>query len=247
MVTAFLSSFFERYVQYNFTADLENKLDDVSGGRPTWTESCWRDFWSAFKAGGRRDQGPAHRPGHRRPGRRPGHRTSSRRPGAAGLRPARLPAAAGRAPGPAARQERRLHRLLQLSGLPLHPAAGGARDGRTASSRGLPGPRGSSARTRRPGSRSRCARAPSASTCSSARPPRKRREKPKRVLAAQGPEPRLEVDLETALALLALPREVGPRHPETRRGRSPPASAATAPTSSGKSTTSPCARRATTC
>ena len=33
MVTAFLTNFFDRYVQYGFTADLEEKLDDISGGR----------------------------------------------------------------------------------------------------------------------------------------------------------------------------------------------------------------------
>ena len=33
LVTAFLTSFFERYVEYDFTADLENQLDDISGGR----------------------------------------------------------------------------------------------------------------------------------------------------------------------------------------------------------------------
>ena len=47
LVTAFLTSFFERYVQYNFTADLENQLDDVSGGRIDWKEvlrNFWRDF-----------------------------------------------------------------------------------------------------------------------------------------------------------------------------------------------------------
>jgi DNA topoisomerase-1 len=47
LVTAFLSSFFERYVQYNFTADLENQLDDVSGGRLDW-KSVLRNFWTAF-------------------------------------------------------------------------------------------------------------------------------------------------------------------------------------------------------
>jgi DNA topoisomerase-1 len=47
LVTAFLTSFFERYVEYNFTADLENQLDDVSGGRTDWKEvlrNFWRDF-----------------------------------------------------------------------------------------------------------------------------------------------------------------------------------------------------------
>ena len=50
LVTTFLTSFFERYVQYNFTADLENQLDDVSGGRIDWKEvlrNFWRDFSTA--------------------------------------------------------------------------------------------------------------------------------------------------------------------------------------------------------
>src|SRR6202011_696400 len=38
LVTAFLTSFFERYVEYGFTADLENQLGDVSGGRTDWKE-----------------------------------------------------------------------------------------------------------------------------------------------------------------------------------------------------------------
>jgi DNA topoisomerase I len=47
LVTAFLTNFFERYVEYNFTADLENQLDEVSGGRIDWKEllrNFWRDF-----------------------------------------------------------------------------------------------------------------------------------------------------------------------------------------------------------
>jgi DNA topoisomerase-1 len=50
LVTAFLTSFFERYVEYNFTADLENQLDEVSGGRIDWKELLrrfWRDFSTA--------------------------------------------------------------------------------------------------------------------------------------------------------------------------------------------------------
>jgi DNA topoisomerase I len=50
LVTAFLTSFFERYVEYNFTADLENQLDDISGGRIDWKEvlrNFWRDFSGA--------------------------------------------------------------------------------------------------------------------------------------------------------------------------------------------------------
>ena len=47
LVTAFLSSFFKRYVEYDFTADLEEKLDDISGGRIDW-KTVLRDFWTAF-------------------------------------------------------------------------------------------------------------------------------------------------------------------------------------------------------
>ncbi|WP_043743329.1 type I DNA topoisomerase [Paramagnetospirillum magneticum] len=50
LVTAFLESFFGRYVEYNFTADLENQLDDVSGGRDDWRkvlDRFWRDFSGA--------------------------------------------------------------------------------------------------------------------------------------------------------------------------------------------------------
>ncbi len=47
LVTAFLQGFFHRYVEYDFTADLEEKLDDVSGGRINWKQVL-RDFWSHF-------------------------------------------------------------------------------------------------------------------------------------------------------------------------------------------------------
>ena len=47
LVTAFLERFFERYVSYDFTAGLEDELDDISGGRAQWQEvleAFWRDF-----------------------------------------------------------------------------------------------------------------------------------------------------------------------------------------------------------
>jgi|APTNR8051073442_1049403.scaffolds.fasta_scaffold01577_7 DNA topoisomerase-1 len=47
LVTAFLASFFDRYVAYGFTADMEARLDDVSGGRLDWKQvlaEFWRDF-----------------------------------------------------------------------------------------------------------------------------------------------------------------------------------------------------------
>ena len=49
VVTAFLSNFFARYVEYSFTADLEALLDDISDGRVDW-KTVLRDFWFAFKA-----------------------------------------------------------------------------------------------------------------------------------------------------------------------------------------------------
>lgn len=47
LVTAFLTGFFDRYVQYGFTADLEEKLDDISGGRADW-KKVLTDFWLDF-------------------------------------------------------------------------------------------------------------------------------------------------------------------------------------------------------
>jgi DNA topoisomerase-1 len=47
VVTAFLESFFGRYVEYDFTADLEEKLDRVSNGEIDWKQVL-RDFWRDF-------------------------------------------------------------------------------------------------------------------------------------------------------------------------------------------------------
>ena len=47
LVTAFLTSFFERYVDTGFTAALEEQLDDISGGRAEWRE-VMRAFWEEF-------------------------------------------------------------------------------------------------------------------------------------------------------------------------------------------------------
>ncbi|OAN48885.1 type I DNA topoisomerase [Magnetospirillum moscoviense] len=52
LVTAFLESYFGRYVEYNFTADLENQLDEVSDGKIDWRkvlEAFWRDFLGAVE------------------------------------------------------------------------------------------------------------------------------------------------------------------------------------------------------
>jgi DNA topoisomerase I len=47
LVTAFLESFFSRYVEYDFTADLEEKLDLISAGKLEWKDVL-RDFWREF-------------------------------------------------------------------------------------------------------------------------------------------------------------------------------------------------------
>ena len=47
LVTAFLESFFEHYVEYDFTASLEEKLDEISDGKLAWKDVL-RDFWRDF-------------------------------------------------------------------------------------------------------------------------------------------------------------------------------------------------------
>jgi DNA topoisomerase-1 len=47
LVTAFLESFFDRYVEYDFTARLEDQLDQISNGDLAWKDVL-RAFWSAF-------------------------------------------------------------------------------------------------------------------------------------------------------------------------------------------------------
>lgn len=48
LVTAFLSSFYDKYFDYAFTAGLEEQLDDISGGRIDW-RTVLNDFWHAFR------------------------------------------------------------------------------------------------------------------------------------------------------------------------------------------------------
>ena len=49
LVTSFLESFFDQYVEYDFTADLEKKLDQISAGELAWKDVL-REFWKQFSA-----------------------------------------------------------------------------------------------------------------------------------------------------------------------------------------------------
>ncbi|WP_298744491.1 type I DNA topoisomerase [uncultured Brevundimonas sp.] len=48
LVTAFLERFFAQWVEYDFTADLETRLDEVSAGNLDW-KVLLRDFWGQLK------------------------------------------------------------------------------------------------------------------------------------------------------------------------------------------------------
>ena len=48
LVTVFLEEFFRRYVEYDFTASLEEKLDEVSDGKLDW-KALLREFWDNFR------------------------------------------------------------------------------------------------------------------------------------------------------------------------------------------------------
>lgn len=48
LVTIFLEKFFPRYVEYDFTANLEEQLDHISAGEVDW-KLVLKDFWADFK------------------------------------------------------------------------------------------------------------------------------------------------------------------------------------------------------
>ncbi len=52
VVTAFLENYFNRYVQYDFTAKLESLLDDITSGEAEWKKvlaDFWRDFYATVQ------------------------------------------------------------------------------------------------------------------------------------------------------------------------------------------------------
>ena len=47
LISAFLEKLFSKYVDYNFTADLENQLDEITSGKIKWIDvlnNFWKDF-----------------------------------------------------------------------------------------------------------------------------------------------------------------------------------------------------------
>ena len=48
VVSIFLENFFNKYVEYDFTADLENQLDEISDGKLDWKDVIQK-FWGTFK------------------------------------------------------------------------------------------------------------------------------------------------------------------------------------------------------
>ena len=160
-------------------------------------------FLARFHRRGRRDQGSENLAGDRC-----ARRTARAAPVPAERRRQRSAAMSGLQRRPAdaqALQVRRLHRLLELSRMPLYPPAddAGRRLGPTSAPR-------NSAKIPRPALKSRCAAGrfgPYVQLGEAVEG-----EKPKRAGLPKGTAPD-DVDLERALALLSLPREVG-RHPE---------------------------------
>ena len=49
LISAFLEKLFTKYVDYNFTAELENQLDEITSGKIKWVkvlEEFWKDFFA---------------------------------------------------------------------------------------------------------------------------------------------------------------------------------------------------------
>ena len=121
LVIAFLEGFFKRYVEYDFTADLEEKLDLISDDKLEWKDvlrDFWRDFTGAVEEIKDLRVGDVLGSAQRAP------RAAHLPPARGRRRPAHLPIVQDRASQPEDLQQvRRLHRLRELSRVPLHAPA----------------------------------------------------------------------------------------------------------------------------
>ncbi len=234
LVTAFLESFFNRYVEYTFTADLENRLDDISDGRIDW-KAVLRDFWRAFSVSidGTKDLTitqvidtlDASLGAHFFPSETTATGASPRtcpacNQGRLGLRLSRNGAFIGCARYPECRYTRPLA-VAPANGEETREALEGPRLLGQDPGTGLPvtvrrGPYGTYIQL---GPAVEAAAPPPAEPAPDKPKPKRKakskakdEDKPKRVSVPKGISP-ADLDLATALALLALPREIG-RHPE---------------------------------
>ena len=124
IVTAFLQKFFTRYVDYDFTAKLEEETRRHRRGRDG-VEGRAAPVLDRFHQDGRGHQGPDHHRSDRPP--EPRSRRASVPGPCRRLRAAAVPGLQQGRTVPQTGQVRRVHRLLELSRLPLHAAAGHAR------------------------------------------------------------------------------------------------------------------------
>ena len=212
LVTAFLDQLLRALRRYDFTADSRSSSTTSPAARSTGS-AVLRDFWQDFSAASTTprtcDQG--------------GARHAGRGAGAALLpddggrhRPARLPGLRHRPARPQARQVRRLHRLLELPGMPLHPPAGRrpAPRATTATSLG-DGPARAGQPIRRAARPVDPAQGPLRPLCPARRGGRRQGEaaKPRRVSCPKGMDARRR-STSNGAGLLSLPRPSRP-HPET--------------------------------
>ncbi len=203
VVVAFLESFFSRYVEYDFTASLEEQLDRISNNEIDWREVL-RDFWRDFI--GAVDEIKDLRIAEVLDALNELLAPHIFPPRADGVDPRQCPSCAT---GRLSLKLGKFGAFIGCSnypGMPLHPPAHRARRRRRrrAATR-------SSARIPRPASKSALAAAASAPMSNSARPPRARSRNARACRRALRPT---MSTLQRALALLSLPREVG-RHPES--------------------------------